>query len=369
MREAAGAVPRVEVAPGYTVSRVIHGAWQLSAGHRGTDAADREAAIEGLLRLAGAGFTTFDCADIYTGVEELLGEVIRRWRARHSGTAVAPDLQVHTKLVPDRAALPTLTRAYVERVVDRSLSRLGVERLDLVQLHWWDYEVPGYVEAAGWLDELRQEGKVRCVGATNFDRARLAEILDAGVPVVSLQLQYSLLDRRPEDGMTDLARERGLGLLCYGTLAGGFLSERWLGAPEPEAPATELPNRSLTKYRLIQQEWGSWALFQELLATLHAIGARHRTALSTVALAWVLERPGVSALVLGASGARHLAATRRAFELALSAEDRAQIDAVLARARGPRGEVYGLERIPGGRHAAIMRYDLNAVAPTGGATR
>jgi len=210
---------------------------------------------------------------------------------------------------------------------------------------------------------------VRHVGATNFARSRLAEILDAGVPLASHQVQYSLLDRRPEGGMIGLARERGLGLLCYGTLAGGFLSERWLGAPEPQVPATELPNRSLTKYRLIQQEWGSWALFQELLAALAAIAKRHGVPLSTVALAWVLERPGVSAVILGASGARHLDATQRAFDLELDAEDRTGIDAVLEQARGPRGEVYGLERTPGGRHAAIMRYDLNAVATRGSPTR
>lgn len=355
-------VPRVELAPGYAVARVIHGAWQLSAGHRGTAggsrAADREAAIDGLLRLAEAGFTTFDCADIYTGVEELLGEVIRRWR-RRAGDVAAPELQVHTKLVPDRSALPGLTRDSVEGIVDRSLARLGVERLDLVQLHWWDYQVPGYVEAAGWLHDLVRAGKVRHLGATNFDAARLAEVLDAGVPVVSHQVQYSLLDRRPAGAMADLARQRGLGLLCYGTLAGGFLSERWRGAAEPEVPATELPNRSLTKYRLILEEWGSWELFQELLETLAAVGERHGASLSTVALRWVLDRPGVAAVIVGATGARHLAATRRALELELDGADRARLDAVLQDANGPRGEVYGLERLPGGRHAAIMRYDLN----------
>lgn len=361
----APAVPRVELAPGYSVARVIHGGWQLSAGHRtgtagGAEGRYREAALDALLRLAEAGFTTFDCADIYTGVEELLGELLRRWRQLSRGAA-APDLEIHTKLVPDRAALPGLTRGYVEGVVERSLARLGVERLDLVQLHWWDYEVPGYVEAAAWLHDLARAGKIRHLGATNFDAAHLAEILDAGIPLVSHQVQYSLLDRRPAGAMAELAAARGLGLLCYGTLAGGFLSERWLGAPEPGVPATELPNRSLTKYRLILEEWGSWDLFQELLRALAAIGKRHRASLSAVALRWVLDRPGVACAILGTSGARHLEATRRAFELALDDEDHARLEAVLRRAGGPRGEVYGLERAPGGRHAAVMRYDLNSL--------
>jgi len=355
-----GGIEQVELAPGVTIPRVINGAWQLSAGHReeAPAASDRPAGpadpIERLLLLARAGLTTFDCADIYTGVEELLGEALR---------ASAEPLRVHTKLVPDLAALPHLSRRAVERIIDRSLSRLGVERLDLVQLHWWDYGVPGYVEAAGWLDDLRRAGKIRHLGATNFDVHRLGEILDAGIELVSHQVQYSLLDRRPERGMVELARRHGVGLLCYGTLAGGFLSERWLGAPEPEGHATALANRSLTKYRLILDEVGPWELFQELLRALDRIGRRHGVPLSTVALRWALDRPGVAAGIVGVPGARRfserLAATLAVFSLRLGDDDRTAIDRVLAEARGPEGDVYELERVPGGRHGAIMRYDLN----------
>ena len=346
--------PRVELAPGYSVSRVIHGTWQLSAGHR-ERGVDRRAAVDGLLRLAEAGFTTFDSADIYTGAEELLGELVRAWR-RLGGDRPRPDLQIHTKLVPDRSALARVDRSYLETVVDRSLRRLGVERLDLVQLHWWDYAVPGWVEAAGVLDDLRRAGKVRLVGATNFDVAHLVEILDAGVPVASHQVQYSVVDRRPEHGMAALARERGVALLAYGALAGGFLTERWLGAG---APAGELANRSLTKYRLILEEMGPWSLFQELLAVLAAIGARRGVAPATVALAWTLARPGVTAAIVGATGDRHLEATVRAADLKLEAEELEALDRVVARGRGPEGDTYALERVPGGAHAAVMRYDLN----------
>jgi aryl-alcohol dehydrogenase-like predicted oxidoreductase len=353
----AGPVERIELADGYSIARIVNGAWQLSAGHRRV-AIDREAAIRGLLRRAEAGLTTFDCADIYTGVEELLGDVIRAWR-RRGGDTVPPALEIHTKLVPDLAALPTLARRDVERLVERSLARLGVERLDLVQLHWWDYEVPGFVEAAGWLDDLRRAGKVRHLGVTNVDAPHLAALLDAGIEVVSHQTQYSVVDRRPEHALAELARDRGVGLLCYGTLAGGFLSERWLGAPEPEGPAEELPNRSLTKYKLILDELGPWELVQELLAVLDRIARRRGVALSAVALRWVLDRPGVAAAIVGATGDRHLERTLEAFRLALDGEDRAAIEGVVARAVGPAGDVYALERVPGGRHAKIMRHDLN----------
>ncbi len=353
-------IERLELTPGISVPRILNGAWQLAAGHRSGGDRESNDAVRGLLRRAEAGLTTFDCADIYTGVEELLGAALRVWSDERPG---AEPLRVHTKCVPDLAALPGLARADVERIVDRSRRRLGVERLDLVQLHWWDYRVPGFVEAAGWLDDLRRTGKIRHLGATNFDAPRLAEILDAGIQMVSHQIQYSLIDRRPESEMVPMARERGLGLLCYGALAGGFLSDRWLGAPEPEGPATALPNRSLTKYKLILEEFGPWELFQELLRVLARIGAKHGVSLSTVALRWLLDRPGVAGVIVGVPGSRpadrRLADTIRTFELRLDGDDRAAIDRVLDKARGPRGPVYGLERIPGGRHAAIMRYDLN----------
>src|SRR5262245_5918384 len=161
-------------------------------------------------RFVETGVTTFDCADIYTGVEALIG----RWRRRRKGSA-GTDVQVHTKYVPDLDRLPTHSRSDVVRGVDRSLARLGVERLDLVQLHWWDYGVPGYVEAAMWLDELRRVGKIRHVGLTNFDSQRLSEILAGGATITSHQVQYSVLDRRPAAGLSALCADKGIGLLCY----------------------------------------------------------------------------------------------------------------------------------------------------------
>ncbi len=94
---------------------------------------------------------------------------------------------------------------------------------------------PRWLEALVWLDDLRRAGKVRHLGGTNFDTPHLREILAAGLPVVSMQVQYSLLDRRPENGFAALCQAHGVALLCYGTVAGGFLSDRWLGAPEPTA--------------------------------------------------------------------------------------------------------------------------------------
>jgi len=250
----------VRLAPDYTIPRIIVGAWQFSAGHN-VDPASTEDAIGTLASCADAGLSTFDCADIYTGVEELLGEFLRRY-GNPVGEDGRPRIRIHTKFVPDHDTLPHISRVYTERIIDRSLRRLGVEQLDLVQFAWWDYDVQGYVETALWLHDLKEAGKIRHVGVTNFDVPRLLEIVDAGVPVVSQQVQYSLLDHRPEGGLVEFCRERGIQLLCYGTLAGGFLSRRWLDKPHP---AGALPNRSLTKYKLMIDEFGGWETFQELL--------------------------------------------------------------------------------------------------------
>ncbi|MGD9046916.1 MAG: aldo/keto reductase [Anaerolineae bacterium] len=343
---------RFQLTAEHTISRLIKGCWQLGGGH-GTY--QREQALEDMRLYAQAGITTFDCADIYTGVEELIGEFLRRHRrAMRDGTL--PQVQIHTKYVPDLDTLPTLTRRDVEAVIDRSLKRLDVERLDLVQFHWWDYEQPGYVEAALHLKDLQQAGKIKEIAVTNFDVPHLEELLEAGVPVVSNQVQYSVLDHRPERGMSALCERYGITLLCYGTVAGGFLSERYLGVPEPQPPHE---NRSLTKYGLMVQDFGGWDLFQQLLAALRAIADKHQASIPTVAVRYVLQKEGVAAAIVGARHARHLPDTLRVFGFVLDRKDLDAISAITRQAQGPAGDVYSAERVKGGKHAAIMRYNLN----------
>lgn len=341
-------VERASLAPGYDISRILRGGWQLAGGHgdiaRGRAIADMRAFIE-------AGVTTFDCADIYTGVEEMIGD----FRATLS-PAERARMQVHTKFVPDWSDLPRVDLPYVTRIIDRSLQRLRAEALDLVQFHWWNYDVPGLVDVAGHLERLRQAGKIRHIGGTNFDTPHAAAMLGAGVPLVSMQTQYSLLDRRPAGALSALCAARGMKLLCYGTVAGGFLSEGWLGQP---APAEPLANRSLTKYRLIIEEFGGWDAFQALLRAMRDIGRRHGVSLTAVATRWVLDQPHVAGAIIGARYAEHLPDNLTVFDVALDATDHAALDALLAQAPGPAGDTYTLERDRDGPHGRIMKYDLN----------
>ncbi len=225
---------RFHLAPDYEISRVIRGGWQIAAGH---SAAQSDDPIADLMAFADAGVTTFDCADIYTGVEETIG----RFRLRYGdlrGEEAAKRVRVHTKFVPDLDILPRIQKSDVELVIDRSLRRLNMERLDLVQFHWWDYAVPGWLETAHWLDELRRAGKIRLLGGTNFDTSHMLDMFSSGVPLASMQVQYSLA-RPPAQG-DEQAAKHGVWLLCYGAVAGGFLSDKWLGAAEPRA---EVENR------------------------------------------------------------------------------------------------------------------------------
>lgn len=341
-------IPRVEIDRGYSISRLIKGGWHL-AGDHGT--IDRAQACKDMASFVEAGITTFDCADIYTGVEELIGKF------RRAFPALAPTVQVHTKFVPDLPTLKTLDRKYVERIIDRSLERLGMECLDLVQFHWWDFEVPRYVETALELDRLRRAGKIAHIGVTNFDQPHLSDLIDAGIPIAAHQLQYSLIDDRPSAGILDYCRAQNIALLCYGTVCGGFLSERWLGKPDPSDLRT---NRSLIKYKLIIDDFGGWGLFQELLEVLAQVAARHASDIASVATRMMLDRPGVAAAIVGATNASHLSAHAAIGELQLDSADRAAVAFVTDRRRGPSGDVYALERDRTGRHGQIMKYELNS---------
>jgi aryl-alcohol dehydrogenase-like predicted oxidoreductase len=336
---------RVWLVPDYSISPVINGCWQLTPDHGGGPASEAEI-FNMFAELVEQGFTTFDCADIYTGVESLLG------RFRRS-LADPESIQVHTKLVPDKATLRELTAGQVDSVINRSLKRLGVERLDLVQFHWWDTDVPGLELLTERLLRAQQRGKIRLLGATNFNSGQVSRLLGQDIPLVSLQAQYSLLDRRPEKRMTEISRESGVVLLPYGVLAGGFLSRKYLGAGPPAGM-----NRSLTKYRLIIEEAGGWEIYQELLQVLSSIADKHGLPLELIAAKWVMDQPAVRAIILGA-GSRSRAGTNSAlFKLELDAEDRQKIRIQLDRQMIPGGDMYDLERDENSRHARIIKTNL-----------
>lgn len=340
----------------YSISRVVKGSWQLSAGHTIGAQMSAEQSIEDTLEYIRAGITTLDFGDIYLGVEELIGEMIRKLE-KEAGKNVRDLVQLHTKYVPDIHSLATHSFEDVRNVVHRSLKRLGVEYLDLVQFHWWDYNVPGYIEAFQFLNRLKEEGYIRLIGVTNFDVEHLTELVNAGLLPETIQLQYSLLDRRPENGMVEFCRRHDIDLLCYGTVAGGFLSEKYLDMPDPDPP---YENRSLVKYRLIIDEFGGWDSFQELLQVLNHVAQKHGVDIGTVASAYILQRQQVAAVIVGARNKSHLSANLQILALQLDNDDLIQIGQCLLNKAGPTGDVYNVERNDP-RHSGIMHKNNNAL--------
>jgi len=311
----------VSLAGDMPICRILNGMWQVSGGHGRIDSARAVAAMGAYHE---AGFTTWDLADHYGPAEDLIGAFRRALGDR------AGEIEALTKWVPPPGQM---TRAIVEAAIDVSRRRMGVDRLDLLQFHWWDYRDNRYLDALSHLADLRDAGKIRHLGLTNFDTERLRIITDRGIRIVSNQVQYSLVDQRPAARMAAFCEAHGIGLLTYGTLLGGFLSEAWLGRAEPGR--ADLATISQQKYKQMIDAWGGWALFQDLLAALKRVADRRGATIATIGARLVLDRPAVAGVIIGArlGIAEHIADNARLFDLALDAEDALSLDTIIARAR------------------------------------
>ena len=317
---------RFDLTENLQICRILNGMWQVSGAHGRIDPTE---AIASMFDYVDAGLTTWDLADHYGPAEDFIGE-FRRQLATARGEAALAGIQALTKWVPRPGPM---TREVVEANIDISRRRMGIDCLDLLQFHWWDYRDGRYLDALSHLADLRDEGKIREVALTNFDTQRMQDIADHGVRVVSNQVQYSLIDRRPEVAMADFCQQQGSSLLAYGTLCGGLLSDRYLGRPEPGR--AELNTASLGKYKQMIDAWGGWELFQQLLSALRAVADRHDVTIANVAVRYVLDRPSVGGVIVGArlGVAEHISDNLRVFDMQLEAADLESIETVLARSR------------------------------------
>ena len=312
---------RVSLAGDMPICRVLNGLWQVSGGHGRIDPARAVAAMGAY---HAAGFTTWDLADHYGPAEDLIGAFRRALGDR------AGEIQAFTKWVPPPGPM---TRAVVEAAIDLSRRRMGVDRLDLLQFHWWDYRDNRYLDALGHLADLRDAGRIRHLALTNFDTERLGVIAGHGIRIVSNQVQYSLVDQRPAARMAAFCAVHGIGLLTYGTLLGGFLSDAWLGRAEPGRG--DLATISQQKYKQMIDAWGGWPLFQDLLAAVKRLADKHGATIATIGARLILDRQAVAGVIIGArlGIAEHIADNARIFDLALDAEDAASLDPIAARSR------------------------------------
>jgi len=277
-----------ELAPDLRISRVITGLWQIADMERDDRSLDREQAACAMQAYSSAGLTTFDMADHYGSAEEIAGLFTREYAGGDS-------VQMLTKWVPQPGGS---TRETVREAVQRALDRLQTDKLDLLQYHAWNYADPSYLDDLAYLQELRDEGLIRHLGLTNFDTAHLRVVLASGVRVVSNQVCYSLLDQRARGDMARLCTAENVKILAFGTLAGGFLTDRWLDKAEPDMAS--LATWSHMKYKRYIDEAGGWAAFQHLLQTLRKIADQHEVSIANIASRYILEQPAVGGVIIGA---------------------------------------------------------------------
>jgi len=305
--------PRTELA-GFDISRLVCGLWQIADLEKDAGPLDPEPAADALDAYAKAGFDTFDMADHYGSAELIAGRLLARYPE-------AGRPRVFTKWCPEPGPM---TAEIVRAGVRERLERLGLRRVDLLQFHWWRFEHPAWLDALHEMTRLRTEGLIGAIGVTNFDTAHLALALADGIPIESNQVSFSLIDRRAAGPLAEFCRKSGVRLLAYGTLCGGFLSDRWLGQAEPDAPT----DWSRAKYKRFIAAAGGWDAFQAVLSAAAGVAHRHGVSIANVATRWVLDHDAVAAVIIGAriTEREHRGDNMKIFDFALDAEDSARLE-------------------------------------------
>jgi len=268
-----------------------------------------------------AGVNLIDTADVYSAglSEEIVGEVLDGRRDR---ALLATKVRMEMGEGPNDAGL---SRHHVITGCEASLRRLRTDHIDLYQVHEWDGQTP-LEETLEALDQLVSSGKVRYVGASNYTAWQLMKALGVaertGLPrFVSQQIYYSLQAREAEYELIPLAVDQGLGVLVWSPLAGGLLSGKY--RRDHEAPAG---SRQLT-------DWGEPPVYDQeglydIIEALVGIGAEHGVSAAQVALAYTLDKPAVTSLVIGARTSEQLADNLAAASLTLAESERELLDKI-----------------------------------------
>jgi aryl-alcohol dehydrogenase-like predicted oxidoreductase/enamine deaminase RidA (YjgF/YER057c/UK114 family) len=324
---------RILLAAGLEISRIVTGLWQVADMERGGTLLDPAIAASHLADYASAGFDSFDMADHYGSAEVITGTLKSSKQAK-----ALPTLRAFTKWCPPPGPM---TAAIVREGVQRSLDRMQTDCIDLLQFHWWAFDHAAYIDAILELAKLRQEGLIAHIGLANFDTAHLRVLLAEGIPIASNQVCISLLDRRASDEMSALCLERDVKLMAYGVLGGGFLSDRWVGAAEPN----EIADWSKMKYRRFIDAIGGWGALQGVLQAAQKIARKHGVSVSNVATRWVLDLPAVAAVIVGArlGESEHRVDNLKLFSFALDGQDRALLNSAFngtQRIHGDCGDEY-----------------------------
>ncbi|MDT7760490.1 MAG: hypothetical protein QOH27_6388 [Mycobacterium sp.] len=304
---------------GLHVSRIAFGTWQLG-GEWGRF--DEDAAISAIRRARELGVNFFDTAQAYGfgASEHILGKALR-----DELTSERDELVIATKgglRQTDSGLVRDASPEGLRRGVDASLTALGIDHIDLYQVHWPDPTVPA-ADTAGALGELVADGKVRHVGVSNYDAAQMAEFA-ATLPVETLQPPYHLFRREIEDAVLPYCRTHDIGVLVYGPLAHGLLT----GTLSAHTAFADDDWRSASGVF-------SGDTFRRNLATVRALeifAADRDVSVSQLAIAWTLANPAVHVAIVGARQSSHVEDSLRAAEVSLTDADLDDIDKIMTSA-------------------------------------
>ncbi len=314
------AIPKIQLADDLSICRILNGMWQVSGGH---GQINPKSAVLDMLEYHKNGFTTWDLADIYGPSESLVGEFRKQIQQKDLRQS-----QALTKFVPNPGPM---SKSIVEYYIDQSLHKMNTDTIDLIQFHWWDYNNPSYLDALSNLTKLQDEGKIKHLGLTNFDTERIKIMIERGFKLISNQVQYSILDQRPEKIMTSFCQKNDISLLAYGALLGGFLSEKYLNFPEPHR--ADLTTSSLQKYYNMIDVWGGWSLFQELLQILSKIAKKHDSSIANISTKFILDKPAVAGIIIGTrlGLSEHRQDNAHVFDIVLDTEDLVMIHSITSK--------------------------------------
>ena len=300
------------------INRILNGMWQVAGAHGQINS---ESAISDMEKYHESGFTTWDLADIYGPAESLIGEFRRK-------VGKEEKFQALTKFVPNPGPM---SNSIVTHHIEQSLKKMNTDCIDLLQFHWWDYNDDSYLDALNHLSKLQNEQKIKHLGLTNFDTERVKIMIENNFHIVSNQVQYSILDNRPEKLMMSFFEKHNLKILSYGTLLGGFFSEKYLNTDEPHRG--NLTTASLQKYKNMIDEWGGWSLFQELLLVLDSIAKKHKCSIANIATRFILDKPQVAGVIIGSRLGiiNHREDNTKTFDIKLDQKDMSLIKTITAK--------------------------------------
>ena len=268
-------VKKTKLPCGLNLSRIIKGTKQLDGNHRYD-----KGVVEDYERFFSSGITSIDTADVFGPSESSVGDYLRLLQP----PLTRRDVQVMTQLTISRSEASRLSQQMMELKVRTTMKRLGLpDKIDLLSIHWEDYEALGLNDAMKWLMDIKQSGLISHIGLSNIDTSHLIEILDNKVEIGAVKVAYSVIDRRPELYMASVCEAQGIAILPHGCLAGGFLSDAFLGRPANKV-VLDTPTRRIYGQQLRMQ--GGWSFMQEVLQVLSGIATKHRTSISAVAIKW-----------------------------------------------------------------------------------